>query len=90
MHLSGDFGTHEGPDLRVILSDAGEVHLDYVTFSKQVGEAPRVYLGALISVSGGQSHGLPAGTDLSLYRSVVIWCEAFSVAFAAAPLNANP
>ncbi len=43
-------------------------------------------LGALKGNKGNQQYVLPAGADLSRYRSVVIWCRAFSAAFARARL----
>jgi hypothetical protein len=49
------------------------------------GQAP-LELGALKGNKGNQNYELPAGVDLSKYRSVVIWCRRFSVPFGAAPL----
>ena len=36
---------------------------------------------------GAQNYEVPAGTDLGRYRTVVIWCVRFSVAFGAAELT---
>jgi hypothetical protein len=85
--LSDDFKTVAGPDLYVILSGVGDVSLDFHTFSAQVLEAPLLYLGPLINTAGAQTYTIPEGTGLAVYRSVVIWCGAFSVEFAAAPLR---
>lgn len=87
LRFSDDFNLSQGPDLFVILSGASEVTLDYISFSKVVKDAPILYLGELASTSGGQEYAVPAGTDLSQYKSVVVWCRQYSVAFAAAPLK---
>lgn len=85
--LSDDFQTVPGPDLYVILSGVGDTSLDFHTFSAQVLEAPLLRLGPLASPVGAQTYQIPEGTGLAVYQSVVIWCEAFSVEFAAAPLR---
>jgi hypothetical protein len=87
LRLSDDFGLSDGPDLRVILSGASDLTVNYIAFSRLVIGSPRLYLGRLQSPSGAQAYVVPPGTDLSPYKTVVIWCEAFSVAFAAAPLQ---
>jgi hypothetical protein len=74
-----DFTTSPGPDLRVYMvagpaGDEGEV-TDYVD------------LGALKGNKGDQQYALPADLDLRRYRTVVIWCRAFTVLFARAPLE---
>lgn len=75
-----DLKTSEGPDVRVYLSsraaDAAKAGL---------GEGA-VALGKLKGNLGNQNYTVPAGTDLSKFRSVVIWCERFSVSFGAADL----
>jgi hypothetical protein len=70
------FEVNNGPDLRVYLVpgdgvDTGD-HLD---------------LGGLKGNVGDQQYKVPAETDLGRYKTVVIWCRAFSVAFARAPLK---
>lgn len=74
-----DLATDNGPDLKVYLSanpaDSGEIG----------GGA--LSLGDLKGNRGNQNYEVPAGTDLSSFRSVVIWCERFTVAFGAAPLT---
>lgn len=82
--LSGDFSVPSGPDLFVILSGATEVQLDYRQFSAQVLTTPKLNLAPLQNVQGGQSYQIPAGTDLSQFNTVIVWCEAYSVAFIAA------
>jgi hypothetical protein len=87
LRFSDDFKVSTGPDLYVILSGASEVNLEYHAFSQQVLASPKLDLDKLRSVSGAQQYTLPAGTDLSQYHSVVVWCQTYSVAFVAAPLN---
>ena len=76
-----DLDTDPGPDLRVILV-AGPV-------SDDLDGDGYLDLGALKGNQGTQQYAIPAGTDLDRYGTVVIWCRAFSVAFAQAPLAAS-
>jgi hypothetical protein len=74
-----DFEVDNGPDLRVYLvagpaRDESEV---------EVFED----LGALKGNKGDQQYEIPRGLDLGRYSTVVIWCRAFSVNFARAPLR---
>ena len=74
-----DFEVDNGPDLRVYLvagpaTTEGEVE-DFVD------------LGGLKGNVGNQQYELPADLDLDRYSTVVIWCRAFSVLFARAPLK---
>jgi hypothetical protein len=74
-----DFEVDNGPDLRVYLvagpaRDESEVD-DFED------------LGALKGNKGNQQYELPRGLDLGRYTTVVIWCRAFSVNFARAPLS---
>lgn len=76
-----DFQTDNGPDLNVYLSTAapdapaGEFDDDFID------------LGDLKGNIGPQNYEIPAGLDLTRYRTVVIWCVRFSVAFGAAGLS---
>jgi hypothetical protein len=77
-----DFETDNGPDLYVYLSagvtattDAGALDDDFVD------------LGRLKGNIGAQNYEVPPGTDLTRYRTVVIWCRRFAVAFGAADLT---
>jgi hypothetical protein len=80
-----DLVTDNGPDLRVYLSTAApEASDDEVDADVSV-----VDLGALKGNLGNQNYEVPAGVDLSQYRSVVIWCERFTVAFGAAPVSST-
>ncbi len=76
-----DFATDNGPDLNVYLSTAppdaaaGDFDDDFVD------------LGDLKGNIGSQNYEIPADVDLDRYRSVVIWCVRFGVAFGAAELS---
>jgi hypothetical protein len=73
-----DFRTSNGPDVRVYLSAAAaggpgdRFDDDYVE------------LGHLKGNIGSQNYRIPASLDLGRYRSAVVWCKRFSVAFGAA------
>jgi hypothetical protein len=71
-----DFAVNNGPDLRVYLvpgdgKDAGQ-HID---------------LGGLKGNKGNQQYDVPGSADTGRYKTVVIWCRAFNVAFARATLR---
>ncbi len=76
-----NFMVLNGPDLFVYLVPENPVPnaigFDFMAFHD---------LGPLKGNVGAQNYELPADLDLSLYQSVVIWCRAFKVPFAAAPL----
>src|SRR3954468_24839849 len=73
------FSTSPGPDLRVrIVVGAG---------NGNGGSGGAKDLGALKGNKGDQQYKLPRGVDLTRYRTVVIWCRAFSAGFAKATLN---
>jgi hypothetical protein len=71
-----DFSTGNGPDLDVWLlnSSTGDMS-DYVN------------LGELTGNVGEQNYEIPEGVDLSIYDTVVIWCDRFSSAFGDAVLE---
>ena len=72
--------TSNGPDVHVTLSptppDRGL--RDYGDYLE---------LGGLKANHGNQNYPIPAGTDLTRFRSAVIWCRRFSVGFGVAPLS---
>jgi hypothetical protein len=75
-----NFEVDNGPDLRVYLvagpaATEGEVS-DFVD------------LGGLKGNRGNQQYEIPADVDVNRYSTAVIWCRAFSVLFARAPLEA--
>lgn len=76
-----NFEVTNGPDLHVVLStspnptsrdDIGNNHID---------------LGSLKGNLGSQNYDIPAGLDLSEYKSVVIYCMPFHVVFSVATLQ---
>ena len=72
------FAVNNGPDLRVYLvpgdgKDTGK-HID---------------LGGLKGNKGNQKYDVPGSADVAKYKTVVIWCRAFSVAFARATLRSE-
>lgn len=75
------FEVTNGPDLEVWLSS----HPDPERSADVSGNA-WVSLGRLKGNVGDQAYAVPAGTDVSVYKSVVIWCEQFGVLFSPAAL----
>jgi hypothetical protein len=73
------FEVDNGPDLRVYLVAGPARTEDEVDDFED--------LGALKGNKGDQQYELPKGVDLDRYTTVVIWCRAFSVSFARAPLT---
>lgn len=74
-----DLDTDNGPDLRVYLV-AGPVESDADVDDFQD-------LGALKGNRGSQQYAVPDDVDLERYSTVVVWCRAFSIAFATADLE---
>lgn len=76
-----NLATDNGPDVKVYLSphagDAEEAALG----------TDELNLGPMKGNIGNQTYEVPAGTDLSQYQSVVLWCERFSVGFGVAGLE---
>jgi Electron transfer DM13 len=75
-----DFDVDNGPDLRVYLV-AGPA-----TTEDEVDDF--IDLGGLKGNRGNQQYEISGDVDLDRYSTVVIWCRAFSVLFARAPLQA--
>ncbi len=70
-----DFSVRNGPGLYVYLSpEAG----GYTDDSLEIGK--------LKATDGSFNYDVPAGTDVSQFKSVVVWCKPFGVLFAVAPL----
>jgi hypothetical protein len=72
--------TSNGPDLRVYLSKVPAGH-DLHAYRNGF-----IDLGPLKGNRGNQNYVVPAGTDLSKFKSAVIWCRRFLVGFGVAPL----
>ena len=83
LRLTG-FKTSNGPDVHVILVETKDAS-DDANFLKSNTE--RVELGKLKGNEGDQNYEIPAGTDLSKFQTVSIYCERFNANFGAAPLE---
>jgi hypothetical protein len=70
-----DLDSTRSPDVRVWLVPAG-----------QEDPSGGVELGALKGNRGTANYSVPAGTDLSRYGTVLLWCRAFSTPIGAADL----
>lgn len=75
-----DFKSTQGPDVRVWLSEAP------VTAGDDANKYPYVELGELKGNVGNQNYPVPASAANGNWKSVYVWCERFTVAFAAAPV----
>jgi hypothetical protein len=64
----------------VQISNAPDVH---IYLSRDTGgryvEGSVLYLGPMKATNGSFNYEVPAGHDLGQFRSVVVWCRAFSV-----------
>ncbi|MBV8631860.1 MAG: DM13 domain-containing protein [Silvibacterium sp.] len=79
-----NFKTSNGPDVHVLLIAANDAR-DNDNFLKNNVE--RVELGKLKGNEGDQNYDIPAGTDLSKFHTVAIYCERFNANFGTAPLE---
>jgi Electron transfer DM13 len=68
------YSSQNGPDLKVYLS-------------KDENASAYIRVGKLMATMGKQTYEVPGSPDLAEYPFVHIWCEAFSVEFARAPLQ---
>jgi hypothetical protein len=78
------FKTSNGPDVHVILIADKDAD-DNANFLKSGTD--RVELGGLKGNEGDQNYDIPAGTDLTKFQTVSIYCERFNANFGAAPLK---
>ena len=76
-----NFSVENGPDLHVRLIKA-----DDAKDTASVAKTDFVELDKLKGNKGNQNYDVPENVDLSKYKVVSIWCNRFSVNFAAAPL----
>jgi len=74
LHLETDFEVGPGPKFHVYLVPQADI-----TPATRVQETMFIDLGQLKAFSGSQNYPIPDGVDLKRYKSVVIWCEQFSV-----------
>lgn len=73
-----DFSSTNGPDLHVLL-----VENIAASQAKDLGET--LDLGSLKGNVGDQNYEIPAGTNLTKYKGVMIYCKPFHVVFSVAP-----
>lgn len=78
LKLSDGFSITAGPDLHVWL------------LKSDTDIANHLSIGKLSSNTGAQTFAIPAGTDVSSYKVVFIWCEQFGALFATAYLEGAP
>lgn len=83
LRLTG-FKTSNGPDVHVILVATKDAD-DDANFLKSNTE--KVEIGKLKGNEGDQNYEIPAGTDLTKFQTVSIYCERFNANFGAAPLE---
>jgi len=77
--------TEAGPGLKVWLSeDAAPVK---GTADTEIAKGKYLTLGDLKTFKGNFSFSLPEGTDVSKYKSVILWCDTVKTSFGAADLN---
>jgi Electron transfer DM13 len=79
--LGEDFEVGPGPKFHVYLVPKAPIRT-----SGDLRDEMFVDLGRLRSFKGSQRYAIPAGLDLKKYRSVIIWCEQFSVLISPADL----
>src|SRR5258708_10023334 len=79
-----NFKTSNGPDVPVILVATTDA-TDDANVLKDNTE--KVELGKLKGNEGDQNYEIPAGTDLTKFRAVSIYCERFNATFRTAPLH---
>ena len=79
-----NFKTSNGPDVHVLLIAASDAQ-DNDNFLKSNVE--RVELGKLKGNEGDQNYDIPAGTNLTKFHTVAVYCERFNANFGTAPLE---
>jgi len=78
-----DLATSNGPELVVMLSSTPSSENGWSAYD----DGAFVILEPLKGNLGSQNYAIPGHVDLGRYRSAVIWCNRFSVAFGAAPVE---
>ncbi len=74
IRLESDFVVQKGPALYVAFGDGDE-------YAEGTAFAP------LKELSGKQEYKVPANLNANNYKSIIVWCEEFSVAFTSASLK---
>jgi hypothetical protein len=78
-----DLRTSDGPAVKVWLTDRLVTKKGWHVFD----DGKYVSLGSLKGNLGNQLYAIPDTADLSVLRSVTIWCDRFDVSFGAAALK---
>ena len=76
-----NFKTTPGPDLILVVSSHPDPR------NKNQVQEGFVDLGKLQGAEGDYDYPLPAGSEAGAIKSVIVYCRAFSVIFAVAPLQ---
>ncbi len=79
VRLNQDFSADKGPALQVLL------HRE--DWPESFDNKDFINLGSLKKQTGTQSYQIPEGINLENFKSVVIWCAKFRVAFGSAHLD---
>jgi hypothetical protein len=84
VRLEPDFVVGPGPKYKVLLHTGSTIRT-----TDDIAASRYIDLGPLRAFKGSQNYTIPAGTRLSDFKSVVIWCEAFNVLISPADLVEN-
>ncbi len=79
-----DFHTSNGPDVHVVLANAGDPAL---TKTSPGTALELLEIAPIKGNEGDQEYMLPANVDFTQYNTVVIYCERFRAVFGAASLQ---
>jgi hypothetical protein len=77
-----NLASSDGPDVKIWLSD---LQASGDRFKYRSGRY--VDLGPIKATHGNHNYAVPAGVELGGIRTVVLWCDRFSVAFGSAALS---
>jgi Electron transfer DM13 len=83
--LESDFEVGPGPNYHVYLVPAAKVRRE-----ADVEGTRLIDLGRLRAFKGSQRYAIPAGIDVQVYESIVIWCQRFGVLISPADLVRQP
>jgi pentapeptide MXKDX repeat protein len=79
-----NFKTSNGPDVHVVLVATKDAD---VTGNSFKSDTERLELGKMKGNEGDQNYDIPAGTDLTKFHVVSIYCVRFNANFGTAPLE---
>ena len=82
--MHDDFKTSGAPDLKIVLSP-----LTVRAAKNNNALQGSQIISPLQSNSGAQEYAIPAGLDLSKYKSVLIHCEQYTKLWGAAPMQVS-